>query len=44
MLAATILGVFLVPVLYVVIERIAGKEKKEAVKVPGPVALERGHD
>jgi HAE1 family hydrophobic/amphiphilic exporter-1 len=44
MLAATILGVFLVPVLYVVIERIAGKEKKEAVKIPGTPALEGGHD
>jgi HAE1 family hydrophobic/amphiphilic exporter-1 len=44
MLAATILGVFLVPVLYVVIERIAGKEKKEAVKIPGAPALEGGHD
>jgi len=34
MTAATILGVFLVPVLYVVVERIAGKEKKEAVGIP----------
>jgi len=44
MLAATILGVFLVPVLFVVVERIAGKEKKEAVKLPGSAALEGGHD
>jgi HAE1 family hydrophobic/amphiphilic exporter-1 len=44
MLAATILGVFLVPVLFVVVERIAGKEKKETVKLPGSAALEGGHD
>jgi hydrophobic/amphiphilic exporter-1 (mainly G- bacteria), HAE1 family len=42
--AASILGIFLVPVLFVVIERIAGKEKKEAVHVPGSAALEGGHD
>jgi hydrophobic/amphiphilic exporter-1 (mainly G- bacteria), HAE1 family len=42
--AASILGIFLVPVLFVVIERIAGKEKKQAVKVPGSAALEGGHD
>jgi HAE1 family hydrophobic/amphiphilic exporter-1 len=44
MSAATILGVFLVPVLYVVVERIAGKEKKEAVGIPRSAALEGGHD
>jgi len=44
MTAATILGVFLVPVLYVVVERIAGKEKKEAVGIPRTAALEGGHD
>jgi hydrophobic/amphiphilic exporter-1 (mainly G- bacteria), HAE1 family len=44
MLAASILGIFLVPVLFVVVERIAGKEKKETVKVPGGAALEGGHD
>lgn len=44
MLAASILGIFLVPVLFVVVERIAGKEKKEAAKVPGTPALEGGHD
>jgi hydrophobic/amphiphilic exporter-1 (mainly G- bacteria), HAE1 family len=42
--AASVLGIFLVPVLFVVIERIAGKEKKEAVKLPGGAALEGGHD
>jgi hydrophobic/amphiphilic exporter-1 (mainly G- bacteria), HAE1 family len=44
MTAATVLGVFLVPVLYVVVERIAGKEKKEAVDIPRSAALEGGHD
>jgi hydrophobic/amphiphilic exporter-1 (mainly G- bacteria), HAE1 family len=44
MFAATVLGVFLVPVLYVVVERIAGKEKKEAVIIPKSAALEGGHD
>jgi len=44
MTAATVLGVFLVPVLYVVVERIAGKGKKEAVIIPKSVALEGGHD
>jgi HAE1 family hydrophobic/amphiphilic exporter-1 len=44
MTAATVLGVFLVPVLYVVVERIAGKEKKEAVVIPPSAALEGGHD
>lgn len=46
--AASILGIFLVPVLFVVVERIAGKEKKEAAAVPGAApgtaALEGGHD
>jgi HAE1 family hydrophobic/amphiphilic exporter-1 len=44
MTAATVLGVFLVPVLYVVVERIAGKEKKEAAAIPGATALQEGHD
>src|SRR6266850_2402061 len=44
MTAATVLGVFLVPVLYVVVERIAGKEKKEAVGIPRTAVLEGGHD
>ena len=44
MTAATVLGVFLVPVLYVVVERIARKGKKEAVIIPKSVALEGGHD
>jgi hypothetical protein len=42
--AASVLGIFLVPVLFVVVERIAGKKKKEAVGVPGKPALEGGHD
>jgi hydrophobic/amphiphilic exporter-1 (mainly G- bacteria), HAE1 family len=40
--AATVLGVFFVPVLFVVIERIA--KKKPQVAVSQPVALEGGHD
>jgi hydrophobic/amphiphilic exporter-1 (mainly G- bacteria), HAE1 family len=44
MTAATVLGVFLVPVLYVVVERLAGKEKKAAEDIPGSAALARGHD
>jgi HAE1 family hydrophobic/amphiphilic exporter-1 len=44
MSAASVLGIFLVPVLFVVVERIAGKKKKEAVGVPGKPALEGGHD
>jgi hydrophobic/amphiphilic exporter-1 (mainly G- bacteria), HAE1 family len=42
--AASVLGIFLVPVLFVVIERISGKKKKETVTVPGSAALEGGHD
>ncbi len=44
MLAASFLGIFLVPVLFVVVERLAGSEKKGAEKVPGSPALEGGHD
>ncbi len=44
MAAATVLGVFLVPVLFVVVERIVEKEKKEVVNVPDHAALEGGHD
>jgi HAE1 family hydrophobic/amphiphilic exporter-1 len=40
--AATVLGVFLVPVLFVVVERIA--KKKPQVAVAQPAALEGGHD
>jgi hypothetical protein len=40
--AATLLGVFLVPVLFVVVERIA--KKKPHVQVPQPAVLEGGHD
>ena len=42
MSAATILGIFLVPVLFVVVERIA--KKKPHVAVAHPVVLEGGHD
>src|SRR5262244_2610269 len=41
MTAASILGIFLVPVLFVVIERIAGK--KQGAQMPAPAALEGGH-
>ena len=44
MAAASVLGIFLVPVLFVVVERIAGAGKKETVEVPGQAALEGGHD
>jgi hydrophobic/amphiphilic exporter-1 (mainly G- bacteria), HAE1 family len=44
MSAASILGIFLVPVLFVVVERLAGKKKKQTVTVPGTAALEGGHD
>jgi HAE1 family hydrophobic/amphiphilic exporter-1 len=44
MSAATVLGVFFVPVLFVVVERFVGKKKKETVTVPGTAALEGGHD
>ena len=42
--AASVLGIFLVPVLFVVVERIAGKDKKAAAKVPDGAKLEGGHD
>jgi len=42
MSAATVLGIFFVPVLFVVIERIA--KKKAHAEVPQPVVLEGGHD
>jgi multidrug efflux pump len=42
MSAATILGIFLVPVLFVVVERIA--KKKPQVAVAHPAVLEGGHD
>jgi HAE1 family hydrophobic/amphiphilic exporter-1 len=44
MSAATILGVFFVPVLFVVVERIAKKKPKPAIEVSGTPALEGGHD
>jgi hydrophobic/amphiphilic exporter-1 (mainly G- bacteria), HAE1 family len=40
--AATLLGVFLVPVLFVVVERLA--KKKPHLEVTQPAALEGGHD
>jgi hypothetical protein len=39
--AATLLGVFLVPVLFVVVERLA--KKKPHVEVTQPAAFEGGH-
>ena len=42
MSAATILGIFLVPVLFVVVERIA--KKKPHLEVTQPATLEGGHD
>jgi hydrophobic/amphiphilic exporter-1 (mainly G- bacteria), HAE1 family len=42
MSAATVLGIFFVPVLFVVIERIA--KKKAHAEVARPVVLEGGHD
>jgi hydrophobic/amphiphilic exporter-1 (mainly G- bacteria), HAE1 family len=42
MSAATILGIFLVPVLFVVVERIA--KKKPQVEIAPPAVLEGGHD
>jgi HAE1 family hydrophobic/amphiphilic exporter-1 len=42
MSAASVLGIFLVPVLFVVVERIAGK--KAHVEVGQSAALEGGHD
>ena len=42
MSAATILGIFLVPVLFVVVERIA--KKKPRLEVTKPAVLEGGHD
>jgi len=42
MSAATILGVFLVPVLFVVVERVA--KKKPHIEVAHPAVLEGGHD
>jgi hypothetical protein len=44
MAAASILGIFLVPVLYVVIERLAGKGTKHTFEVLRPAELEGGHD
>ena len=44
MTVATFLGIFLVPVLYVVIERLTKKKPKETVEVLRPVELEGGHD
>ena len=41
MLAASVLGIFLVPVLFVVVERIA--QKKPHVAVTQPAAFEGGH-
>jgi multidrug efflux pump subunit AcrB len=42
MSAATVLGIFFVPVLFVIVERIV--KKKAPAEVPQAVALEGGHD
>ncbi len=42
MSAATVLGVFLVPVLFVLVERIASKKKKTALEVPHAAPAEGG--
>jgi len=44
MAAASVLGIFLVPVLFVVVERIAKKKPHAVVEVSGTAALEGGHD
>ena len=44
MSAATVLGIFFVPVLFVIVERIAKKKPKPAIEVSGTPALEGGHD
>jgi hypothetical protein len=44
MSAASVLGIFFVPVLFVIVERIAKKKPKPAVEVSGAPALEGGHD
>ena len=44
MTAASVLGIFLVPVLFVVVERIAKKKPHPVVEVSGTAALEGGHD
>jgi HAE1 family hydrophobic/amphiphilic exporter-1 len=43
MITATVLGVFLVPVLYVVVERLANRKPKEIVEVLRPAHL-GGHE
>jgi HAE1 family hydrophobic/amphiphilic exporter-1 len=44
MTAASVLGIFFVPVLFVIVERIAKKKPKPTVEVSGAPALEGGHD
>jgi HAE1 family hydrophobic/amphiphilic exporter-1 len=44
MAAATVLGIFLVPVLFVVVERLATKKEKQTVNQFRPAALEGEHD
>ncbi len=43
MIAATCLGIFLIPVLFVVVERISGSEKKHAKGKPGQARGAGGH-
>jgi HAE1 family hydrophobic/amphiphilic exporter-1 len=44
MTVATALGIFLVPVLFVLVERLSKKKAKGTVEVLRPVEMEGGHD
>ena len=44
MTAASVLGVFIIPVLFVVVERVAMKKKRDTVELLRPAEAEGGHD
>jgi hypothetical protein len=44
MTVATVLGIFLVPVLFVLVERLSKKKAKVTVEVLRPAEMEGGHD
>jgi HAE1 family hydrophobic/amphiphilic exporter-1 len=44
MTVATVLGIFLVPVLFVLVERLSKKKAKGTVEMLRPVEMEGGHD
>jgi HAE1 family hydrophobic/amphiphilic exporter-1 len=44
MSAASAIGIFFVPVLFVIVERIAKKKPKAAIELAAKPALEEGHD